>query len=294
MPNSTAHNYPTPAMATRKTLGEAVTCTATGVQSGRQLTLALHPASAGTGLQLTRTDIGKQWPISPQTAFAAGPGTAVGNSQDHVLFMEHLLAALAAAGITDLIIEISGPEIPLFEGGAVKLWEMIQSATIKSLDREIAPIVLSQPVIISSIDYSLYAVPDETPAYYYLFSSEHPLIGYQWASFVPATDDFGQELAPARTFIAIEEAEAARQAGMLKGGSTKNAIVIYPDRLSETPALPQAFARHKLLDLMGDLYLLGRPIQAHIIGSRSGHQQNHQLVQRLAEISQHQANPALR
>jgi len=75
---------------------------------------------------------------------------------------------------------------------------------------------------------------------------------------VPATDDFARDLAPARTFIAIEEAEVARQAGMLKGGSTKNAIVIYPDRLSETPALPQAFARHKLLDLMGDLYLLGR------------------------------------
>jgi len=281
-------------MATRKTLGESVNCTATGVQSGQQITLALHPASAGIGLQLIRTDISKRWAIAPQTAFAADLGTAVGNSQYHVLFVEHLLAALAAAQITDLTIEISGPEIPLFEGGAVRLWEMIQAASIKPLDSEIAPIVLSQPVIISTVDYFLCAIPDETTAYYYSYSSEHPLIGQQWASFVPATGDFARDLAPARTFIAIEEAEAARQAGMLKGGSTKNAIVIYPDRLSETPALPQAFARHKLLDLMGDLYLLGRPIQAHIIGSRSGHQQNHQLVQRLSEISQHEGNPSLR
>ncbi len=104
-------------MATRKTLAKSVNCTATGVQSGQQLTLALHPASAGSGLQLVRTDIGQQWPVSPQTAFAAAPGTAIGNSQYHVLFVEHLLAALAAAEITDLTIEISGPEIPLFEGG---------------------------------------------------------------------------------------------------------------------------------------------------------------------------------
>jgi len=281
-------------MATRKTLAQSVDSTATGVQSGQQITLALHPASAGTGLQLVRTDIGQQWSVSPQTAFAEAPGTAVGNSEHHVLFVEHLLAALAAAQITDLTIEISGPEIPLFEGGAVKLWQMIQSATLKPLNGEIAPIVLSQPVIISTVDYFLCAIPNDTTAYYYLYSSEHPLIGQQWASFVPATDDFAQDLAPARTFIAIEEAEAARQAGMLKGGSTENAIVIYPDRLSETPALPQAFARHKLLDMMGDLYLLGRPVQAHIIGSRSGHQQNHQLVQKLAEISQHQGNLALR
>ncbi len=294
MPNSIAGNCSIPAMATRKTLAKSATCTATGVQSGQQVTLTLHPASAGTGLQLVRTDIGKQWPVSPQTAFAAAPGTAVGNSQYHVLFVEHLLAALAAAEITDLTIEISGPEIPLFEGNAVRLWQMIQAGSIKPLASEIAPIVLSQPVIISTVDYFLCAIPDDTTAYYYLYSSQHPLIGQQWARFVPATDDFARDLAPARTFIAIEEAEAARQAGMLKGGSTKNAIVIYPERLSETPALPQAFARHKLLDMMGDLYLLGRPIQAHIIGSRSGHQQNHQLVRRLAEISRHEGNPALR
>ncbi|MCK4324291.1 MAG: UDP-3-O-[3-hydroxymyristoyl] N-acetylglucosamine deacetylase [Armatimonadetes bacterium] len=281
-------------MATRKTLAKSVNCTATGVQSGQQITLALHPASAGTGLKLIRSDIGQQWPVNPPTAFAAVPGTAVGNSEYHVLFVEHLLAALAAAAITDLTIEVSGAEIPLFEGGAVKLWQMIQAGSIKPLDSEIAPVVLSQAVIISTVDYFLCAIPNDTTEYYYLYSSHHPLIGHQWASFVPATDDFARDLAPARTFIAIEEAEAARQAGMLKGGSTENAIVIYPDRLSETPALPQAFARHKLLDLMGDLYLLGRPLQAHIIGSRSGHQQNHQLVQRLAEISEHEGNPALR
>ncbi len=294
MPNTTAHTCSIPAMATRKTLGESVNCTATGVRSGRQITLALHPASAGTGLQLIRTDIGKQWSVGPPTAFAAAPGTAVGNSQYHVLFVEHLLAALAAAEITDLTIEISGPEIPLFEGGAARLCELIEGGAIQPLQSTVKPIALHEAIIIRSAEYFLAAIPAETVAYYYLFASDHPLIGQQWASFVPATDDFARDLAPARTFIAIEEAEAARQAGMLKGGSTQNAIVVYPDRLSETPALPQAFARHKLLDLMGDLYLLGRPIQAHIIGSRSGHQQNHQLIQKLAEISQHEGNSALR
>ncbi len=272
-------------MPKRMTVAKPVSRTATGVQSGLPITLTFLPAAGPTGLQLRRTDVGKQWPISPQTASTGAVSTVIGDDQHQVVFVEHMLATLAAADVTDVVIEVSGPEIPLFEGGAVALAEMIQSAGTEPLDAEIKPLLLPEAIILSSLDYFIAAIPSDTIAYYYLFASGHPLIGQQWASYVPATDDFARDLAPARTFIAIEEAEAARQAGMLKGGSTKNAIVIYPDRLSETPALPQAFARHKLLDLMGDLYLLGRPIQAHIIGSRSGHQQNHQLVRRLAEIS---------
>ncbi len=281
-------------MPRRKTLAQSVSRTATGVQSGLAIGLALHPAGPGTGLQLRRTDVGKHWPISPQTAAAGPVSTIIGDDHHQVAFIEHLLGALAAAGITDAFIEVSGPEIPLFEGGAVALWQMILEAGVQELDSNIAPLVLSEPVILSTTDCFIAAIPSETPAYYYLFASDPPLIGYQWASFVPGRDDFGAQIAPARTFIAYEEARTAQLAGKLKGGSEDNAIVIYPDRLSETPALPQTFARHKLLDLMGDLYLLGRPIQAHIIGSRSGHQQNHQLVQRLAKISQPEGNPALR
>ena len=281
-------------MPRRKTIAQSVSRTAPGVQSGLAIGLALHPAEPETGLQLRRTDVGKHWPVGPQSAAAGPVSTIVGDDDHHVAFIEHLLGALAAAGITDALIEVSGPEIPLFEGGAVALWQMILAAGVQELDSNIAPLVLSEPVILSTTDCFISVIPSEATAYYYLFASDHPLIGYQWASFVPSRDDFGAEIAPARTFIAFEQARAAQLAGKLPGGSEDNAIVIYPDRLSATPTLSQAFARHKLLDMMGDLYLLGRPIQAHIIGSRSGHQQNHQLVQRLAETTQYEGNPALR
>ncbi len=281
-------------MLTRKTLSESVSRTALGVRSGLQIILSLHPAPMHAGLQLYRTDVRKHWPISPATALPGAGCTAVGDHEHQVLFIEHLVAALAAAGVTDAVIEVSGPEIPLFEGGAVALWDMIQTAGTEQLDVQIKPLLISEAVVLSTPDYFLAALPSETAAYYYLFTSTHSLIGCQWASYLPGQDDFATHLAPARTFIDHKQAHAARQSGTLKGGSEQNAIIVYPDRLSETPTLPQAFARHKLLDLMGDLYLLGRPIQAHIIGSRSSHQQNHQLVRRLAEISQHEGNPALR
>ena len=272
-------------MPRRITIAKAVSRTASGVQSGRQITLALHPAGGPTGLQLRRSDVGKQWPISPQTASTGAVSTVIGDDEDQVVFVEHVLAALAAAGVSDLLIEVSGPEIPLFEGGALALAQMIRSAGTAPLDGEVEPLLLPAAIILSSLEYFIAAIPSDTIAYYYLFASDHPLIGYQWAGYVPGQDDFARDLAPARTFISYEQAEAAVEAGMLKGGSEENAIVVYPDRLSETPLLPQAFARHKLLDLMGDLYLLGRPVQAHIIGSQSGHRQNLALVRKLAELS---------
>ncbi len=272
-------------MPERKTVTESVYRTATGVQSGLEIDLALHPATSESGLQLRRTDVGKQWPITPQTASAGPVSTLIGDDEHQVTFIEHLMAVLAAAGITDLLIEVSGPEIPLFEGGAVALWEMVQRAGTQQLDGEVKPLVLREALILSTTDYFIAAIPSDTIAYYYLFASDHSLIGYQWAEFVPGRDDFARDIAPARTFITHQEAEAARDAGMLLGGSEENAIIIYPDRLSATPVLPQAFARHKLLDLVGDLYLLGRPIQARLIGSRTGHQHNLKLARRLAQLS---------
>ena len=270
-------------MPKRITLAEPVWRTSVGVHSGQAITLGLHPAAAGSGLHLRRSDLGREWPVNPETAFV-GPGcTAVGDPDHHVLFLEHLLAALAAAGITDLLIEVNGPEIPLFEGGALALWAMICAAQTKELDAEITPLVLPQAVIQGDVDHFLGAIPNETPACFYFFASNHPLIGCQWASYRLGQDDFAAELAPARTFITADQAQAARQAGMLAGGSEDNALVIYPDRLSATPALPQAFARHKLLDLVGDLYLLGRPVLAHIVGSRTGHRHNQELVRMLSD-----------
>jgi len=217
-----------------------------------------------------------------ETAQSLPDCTAIGDTDTHVLFVEHLLAVLAAAGVTDATIEVSGPEVPLFDGSAKPLWEAVQNVGVKPLAGEIAPVRLLAPVIVEDGDAFIAALPAQRVEFFYAFAIDHPLIGNQWATYCPDTDDFGTQIAPARTFIEYERALAAQQAGQLKGGSERNAIVIYPDRFSAEPELPQAFAGHKLLDLLGDLYVLGRPLQARVIAVRSGHKQNLMLAKRLA------------
>ena len=174
--------------------------------------------------------------------------------------------------------------MPLFDGSAKPWYEAVQNTGVKPLVGEITPLRVGQPLMIEDGDRFITALPTERAEYCYALASDHPLIGYQWASYCPNSDDFGTEIAPARTFIEYERALAAQQAGQLKGGSERNALVSYPDRLSADPGLPQAFARHKLLDLLGDPYLLGRPVQARIIAARTGHRHNVLLTKRLAKL----------
>lgn len=271
------------AIPKRVTLAASVQLSDIGVRSGLHITVTLHPAPADAGLVLRRTDVDAQWPIGVDTAHPSPDCTAIGNSQAHVIFAEHLLAVLAAAGITDAVIEVSGPEVPLFDGSAKQWWGAVQNVGTKPLTGEVVPLTLREPVVIEDDASFIAALPAQRAEYYYMVVSDHPLIGHQWASYCPDRDDFGTQIAPARTFIKYEKALVAQQAGQLKGGSERNAIVIYPDRLSAPPELPQAFARHKILDLLGDLYVLGRPVQARIIAAGSGHTQNLLLAKRLAD-----------
>ena len=255
------------------------------MRTGLEITVTVQPAAAGRGLYLHRTDVGRQWPIGVETAQSLPDCTAIGDTQAHVIFMEHLLAVLSAAGITDATIEVSGPEVPRFDGSAKALWEEVNNVGVQPLTGEIASLCVPKPVIVEDDDAFIAALPAEQTEYYYMFASDHPLIGYQWASYCPHTDDFGTQIAPARTFITYEKALAAQQARQLEGGSERNAILIYQDHFSAQPELPQAFARHKLLDLIGDLYVLGCPIQARIIAARTGHKHNLALAKRLAAES---------
>jgi len=127
------------------------------------------------------------------------------------------------------------------------------------------------------------ALPAEEPCFGYVLDYAHPLIGRQFALYRPHSDNYVTELAPARTFATEEQARALLHAGDLKAGSEANAIVVYPDRLSAEPRLENEFARHKILDMLGDLWLLGRPLLAHVIGYRTGHTENHALARRILQ-----------
>ena len=269
---------------TRRTLRAAAGPVAgVGVRTGREISVRLLPAASGEGLVLRRTDIGARVPLDLDHALDISNCTAVGTSpEDATLFVEHLMAVLHAHRITDLTVEVSGPEIPLLDGSATPWNELVMAAGIEDLPREVEPLVVAQELRIENGDKWLSAKPGPPTSFAYDLEYENPLIGKQFASFEPDTESFAEMLAPARTFALIEEIEQMTAAGLLKGGSEQNCRIVCPDHYSDPPTLPDEFARHKILDMLGDLYLFGRPVVGQVTGSRTGHAHNRALLRRIA------------
>jgi len=267
--------------ATRATVAATASARAIGVRCGRDLALTLGPAEIGVGLVIARSDLGASWPLDLAHACPGQGCSTSGEGECAVMFTEHLMAALWARGVTDATVTLDGPEVPLFDGSALPLLALIDAAGVVRSGEPLEPLVIAEPAMVIDGERVLIALPGE-PEFAYWLAYDHPLIGREFTQFRPGRDDFDAELAPARTFITVEEAEVARSMGLLNGGGEENCVVVYPDHLSEEPALPQPFARHKLIDLIGDLYLLGRPVLGRVFGFLTGHRHNQELAAMLA------------
>ena len=270
-------------MPYRHTLRQSFSLTGEGVRSGRQITVTVAPAPSGSGLVLASTETGAAWPLDLAHTLALPGCTAAGDAENHVAYIEHFLAACSATGLSDARITVDGPELPLLDGSAQPWLEWIMAAGLREHPELMLPLVVTDFVSVTEGSAHLSAVPVHEPVFAYVLEHPHPMIGCQGACFRPFDDDFACELAPARTFTTIEEATYAREHGLMKGGSEENAILIYPDGFSAEPELEEAFAAHKLLDLIGDLYVLGRPVHGAILGENSGHRLNRRFAEALAE-----------
>jgi UDP-3-O-acyl-N-acetylglucosamine deacetylase len=250
-----------------------------GVLSRRPVAVRLEPVEVGQGLLLTRADLGESWPVSLDAVQPGVNCTALGNGSSSVAFVEHLLAALAAAGISDVRIVTDGPEIPLYDGSARVIWDALRQAGRQASALEWEPLVIGTPVRLEIEGRVLSASPADHLRLTYELDHPHPLIGQQTASF-EEDDDFGAELAWARTFATREQLAATRQEAPWEQ-IERVCLVVYEDHLSERPPLPAAFARHKLVDLIGDLFLCGRPLLGEVVASRTGHSDNHAFLRQL-------------
>jgi UDP-3-O-[3-hydroxymyristoyl] N-acetylglucosamine deacetylase len=200
--------------------------------------------------------------------------------------VEHLLAALAALGIEDARIEIDGAELPLLDGSA-RIWAtQIDSSQIEPVQGVIAMSgVLTEPVWIQQDEIFVAALPSPVLQFTYGIDFDVSPIGNQWHSWQPGREDFKTEIAPARTFGLAHQIDRLRTAGLIKGGSLDNALVC-DDRQWLNPPLrfPNEPSRHKLLDLIGDLSLLGKFPQAHFLAYKASHQLHVRLAQRLHDM----------
>jgi UDP-3-O-[3-hydroxymyristoyl] N-acetylglucosamine deacetylase len=247
-------------------------CTGIGLHSGRPVRLTLRPAAAGDGLRFVRTDIGVEIPASLACLSRQDHATTLSRDGVSVETVEHLLAALYALGVDDASIEVDGPEVPVLDGSAAPFVMLIHEAGLRPLSAPREYLKVLRPVEVVRGPKSVRLVPADHFEVSYSIGFDHPLLRHQSRTLRVTADSFVEELAPARTFGFLRDVEALRRAGLALGGSLENAVVIGETGvLNNTLRFEDEFVRHKMLDAIGDLALLGRPLLGRLEAVKAGH-----------------------
>jgi UDP-3-O-[3-hydroxymyristoyl] N-acetylglucosamine deacetylase len=266
------------------TLSRFIQMEGIGLHTGETVAVTISPAPANSGRYFVRTDLDTS-PIPAQirSLHQTVLSTELGSDSATVRTVEHLLAALLGLGIDNARIEVNGPEIPLLDGSAREWAEQILQAGWTRQAEQRHCYRVTQPIVVQQGDAFVAALPAEQMRLTYGIEFSHSAIGQQWLSVL--LEDFLTAIAPARTFALAEEIEKLRQSGLIKGGSLENALVCDAKGWLNPPLrYPNEPVRHKLLDLIGDLSLLGTLPKAHIWAYKASHALHTRLVQRLADL----------
>jgi len=267
----------------RKTVNTNVSITGIGLHSGIYTTVELQPAPAGSGITFVRADLdGLRIPALQASTTSLDHATTVGKDDVAVGTVEHLLAAVMAFGITDLDIQIDGPEVPVVDGSALPFMHLIDAAGVRGLGVDIPVLRLAEPVEIVDGEKWIRIVPSNRLILNYKIDFAHPAIGRQSFHFDYQRDNFLRKIAPARTYGFLREVEQLRAAGLARGGSVENCLVLDEKGVMNGPLrFKDEFVRHKILDLLGDLALVGRPIVGEITANRAGHALHSRFVEKI-------------
>jgi UDP-3-O-[3-hydroxymyristoyl] N-acetylglucosamine deacetylase len=270
-------------MEFQKTLQGPVECDGIGLHTGRRARLRILPAPADGGITFLRADLGGvEIPATWKLLNGTSLSTTLSRGDIRVATVEHVLSALHGLGIDNARIAVDGPEIPILDGSAAPFVALVQAAGVRPLDRPRRYLALRRPVRISDGDKEILALPANELRATYAIDFPHPAIGCQAVDLAVGEAEYATAIAPARTFCLLRDVEAMRRAGLARGGSLQNAVVVGDDGiLNGALRLPDEFVRHKVLDLVGDLALLGAPLRAHVLAFKGGHRLHAALVRRI-------------
>jgi UDP-3-O-[3-hydroxymyristoyl] N-acetylglucosamine deacetylase len=274
-------------MTYRRTLKRDVSCTGIGLHSGKPVRLRLRPAPAEHGIRFRRTDVGVEIPATLDNLARMDHATTLSRDGVSVGTVEHLLSALSALGVDDVQVEVDGPEIPILDGSAAPFVILIHEAGVRPLQAPRRYLKILDTVEVVRGGRSVRLSPADHFQVSYTIGFDHPLLRHQSISFKITPETFVEEIAQARTFGFLSDVEALRRGGLALGGSLENAIVIGESGvLNNTLRFEDEFVRHKVLDAIGDLALLGRPVVGHLKASKAGHALHAALAKRLMESPQ--------
>ncbi len=280
----------------QQTIRRPVTLEGVGLHSGKSARVTLAPAPEDSGIVFKAG--GDRITAAPESVVNSHYATTIGKNGTRIQTVEHLLAAAAGFGIDNLEVEVDGPEIPAADGSAKPFVTLLAAAGRNQQSARRRPLALPYPIRVGSGGRWIHVFPANTFRISYTLDNDHPAVGTQVLSWTAASErSFVDEVAPARTYGFLKDLGVMRKNGLARGGSLDNAVVVGNRGPLNGLRYRDEFVRHKILDLMGDLALLGRPILAHVVARNGGHALNLELVlaiQRALGLERRPAGAAVR
>src|ERR671937_179661 len=260
-------------MDAQRTIRRQISCVGIGLHSGNKVNLTLKPAAADFGIRFRRTDLGDhEVPATVHNLAGIQLATGLASNEVSVETVEHLLAALVSLGVDNVIVELNSPEVPIMDGSAAPFIYLIHEAGIKRLPAARRYMKILRPLSLTRGDKRIAVYPSDHFKVTYSIAFDHPLLRHQSRTIRLTEDAFIDEIAPARTFGFLKEVEWMRQQGLALGGSLENAVVIGDTGvLNNSLRFDDEFVRHKILDVIGDMALVGHPLIGHLVAHRGGH-----------------------
>ncbi len=272
-------------MHLQRTLKKETGCFSIGLHTGRKINMKIKPAPADTGIVFVRKDLPDSAPIYARYDNVSDTtlATTIGFNGATVSTVEHLLSAFSGMGVDNALIELDSFEVPVMDGSALPFVNMLKEVGTHVQKKNKKMLIIKKQLSVSSGDSSAMFVPADTFKISYEIEFQHPVIGKQSFDMTFSDEAYEKEICAAQTFGFLKDLEFLQARGLALGGSLKNAIVLDDQKIinKEGQRMPLVFVRHKILDAIGDLFLLGMPIIGHFIAYKSGHRLNNLLLREL-------------
>lgn len=272
-------------MECQKTVGSTIRCHGVGLHTGRKINMTIRPGDPDSGVVFHRKDASKNPVVEARLENVCDTtlATTIGSNGTRISTVEHLLSAFRGAGLDNAVVEIDCCEIPIMDGSSRPFIALLKNAGLRDQDRPRKWMVIEKPVSVTDGEGEASFLPASEFKITYTIEFNHPLVKTQTYAMVFSAESYENAICPARTFGFLKDVEYLQAKGLALGGSLKTAVVLDDEKVINKEGLrfPDEFVRHKILDAVGDLFLLGMPILGHFVAKKSGHKLNNMLLEKL-------------